>query len=269
MAAEEKKKVVPDPPCCRIPWCRENVNDSCLCAGVGRLGFDMMDDHRRGIFLVLTFFAIIATVLSVIPLVSMSSDKDTVKDTYWTYGEFSDKSEIYISIKTVVLEANGANGTSINDKYNWDSDSCDDFGDDSSYCDDCEEACILVRRTVIANLATIWLTISTNYKRTDKASDLNFTKCMAIFSGTVSSIVMISALSIYSDQCYSKLPDKTADGLSIDYSYGPGFICLLFPQVFKLIEVVFNIATPVPKQMKPILAGLHEPLSPDDVYADF
>jgi hypothetical protein len=51
----------------------------------------------------------------------MSTDKDVVKDTYWTYGSVShDNSEIFLSIKTVVVElsANEFHGE-INDKYNW------------------------------------------------------------------------------------------------------------------------------------------------------
>jgi hypothetical protein len=152
-----------------------------------------------------------------------------------------------------------------------DSEDCYDFGDDTKYCQDCEDASRTVRRTVVVNLLTIWLTISTNYKRSDRGSDLNFTKFSSIFTGLLSSIVMMSALASYSDQCYSEFPGHTRTGLSIDYSYGPGFVCLLFPQVFKLIEVVFNFATPVPQQLKPILESLSEPLTcdSDDYYSDF
>jgi hypothetical protein len=150
-----------------------------------------------------------------------------------------------------------------------DDDNCEDFGANTDYCQDCEDACIVVRRIVIINLISIWMTVTTNYKRSDRGSDLNFTKFMAIFTGLLSSIVMLSALVTYSDQCFSELPDKTKDGLSVEYSYGPGFICLLFPQVFKLVEVVFNFATPVPQQLKPILEGLNEPLTGHDMYSDF
>jgi hypothetical protein len=67
----------------------------------------------------MTFLAVVASVLSIVPFVSMSSDEGYVKDTYWTYGEVSDKSEIYISIKTIVLEGTDSNGSAINEKYNW------------------------------------------------------------------------------------------------------------------------------------------------------
>jgi hypothetical protein len=74
---------------------------------------------------------------------------------------------------------------------------------------------------------------------------------MAVFTGTFSSIVMLTALLTYSNECYSSLPEKTADGLPIDYSLGPGFSCLLFPQIFKILEVIINLSTPVPQASKP------------------
>lgn len=151
------------------------------------------------------------------------------------------------------------------------SDACYEFGDNTDYCQDCEDACDVVMRTCIANFITILPTIMTNYKRSHRGSDLNFTKFTAIFTGTLSSIIMLSALSTFSDQCYDSLPNHTREGLPIDYSYGPGFVCLLFPQVFKLIEVVFNLVTPVPQKLRPVLESLNEPLSPngDDMYSDF
>lgn len=78
-----------------------------------------------------------------------------------------------------------------------DSDSCYDFGDDTEYCEDCGDASVTIRTTVIANMITICLTISTNYKRSERGSDLNFTKFCAVFSGLLSSIVMMSALVSY------------------------------------------------------------------------
>lgn len=68
----------------------------------------------------LTFFAVVATVLSIVPLVSMSTDKKVVKDTYWTYGKISeDNSEVYFGIRTVVVEFTGPNGTEVEEKFNW------------------------------------------------------------------------------------------------------------------------------------------------------
>lgn len=44
---EENKKVVPDPPCCQIQCCRGYFNDSCICTGLGRIGFSLLDENRR------------------------------------------------------------------------------------------------------------------------------------------------------------------------------------------------------------------------------
>jgi len=76
--------------------------------------------HTRWIMRTMTVLAVIATVLSIIPVVSMSTDKGTVKDTYWTYGKVSaDNSEVYFSINIVVIETTGPNDTAVNDKYDW------------------------------------------------------------------------------------------------------------------------------------------------------
>lgn len=69
----------------------------------------------------MTFLAIVASVLSVVPVLSMSTRTDIVKNTYWTHGKVeSDNSEIFLSIKTVVLEMSSTdNSTAINNKFNW------------------------------------------------------------------------------------------------------------------------------------------------------
>ena len=73
----------------------------------------------RWIMRTMTVMAVVATVLSIIPVVSMSSDKDVVKDTYWTYAKATDNSEFYFSISVVVAEAYGPNNTYIDDKFRW------------------------------------------------------------------------------------------------------------------------------------------------------
>jgi hypothetical protein len=68
---------------------------------------------------------------------------------------------------------------------------------------------------------------------------------------------------VYTSDCYDNLPNETTDGRGIDYSLGPGFICLLIPQIFKPIEVIVNILTPVVKDNDESSGnGLHEKLRP-------
>lgn len=68
---------------------------------------------------------------------------------------------------------------------------------------------------------------------------------MTILSGTISTLTILISLSTYQAECYSNFPDKSDTGVTIDYSLGPGFICLLIPQIFKPFEVLVNILTPV------------------------
>ena len=89
-------------------------NDIYLCISVLFLSL-------RWIMRALSLLAVVASVLSIIPLVSMSSDKSVIKDTYWTYAEVqNDGTEMYLSIKTVVLEFSATEthpATTV--KYTW------------------------------------------------------------------------------------------------------------------------------------------------------
>jgi hypothetical protein len=116
------------------------------------------------------------------------------------------------------------------------------------YCDDCKKACAKVFRSIIVNLITLIPAITGNIKRSTHAGDLNCTKFMTILSGTISTLTILISLSTYQTGCYTNFPDETDSGLSISYSLGPGFICLLIPQLFKPIEVLINILTPVGKK---------------------
>ena len=71
---------------------------------------------------------------------------------------------------------------------------------------------------------------------------------MTILSGTISTLTILISLATYQTECYVNFPSKTGTGETITYSLGPGFICLLIPQLFKPIEVIINILTPVSKK---------------------
>ena len=73
---------------------------------------------------------------------------------------------------------------------------------------------------------------------------------MTILSGTLSTLTILISLSTYQTGCYSNFPNETDTGENISYSLGPGFICLLIPQLFKPIEVLINILTPVGKRVE-------------------
>jgi hypothetical protein len=87
--------------------------------------------------------------------------------------------------------------------------------------------------------------ITGNIKRSTPSGDLNCTKLMTILSGLISTFTILISLSTYQTECYVNFPDESDNGATISYSLGPGFICLLIPQLFKPLEVMINILTPV------------------------
>jgi hypothetical protein len=233
--------LLPDPPCCKIPGARSGCNDSSVCTKVAELGFDSLDRNRKPIFLTLGCLSVIVTILAIIPMASLSLSTQDVKNTYWTRGEFGDTT-FYIGLNKIVVESGGST-----EWLRWDDAECDQlFSEGNDACSECKAACADIVRIVILNFFVIAMTITSNLKRSTREGDLNCTKCMAIFSGTVSSIVMLFSLATFSEGCYYNLPGSTAEGQDITYSQGPSFVCLVIPQIFKLTEVIFHILTPVP-----------------------
>ena len=157
------------------------------------------------------------------------------------------------------------NSNSGTESFSWKNDKCDEsvlFDDD--YCHDCKDAVSSVYRSVIINFITLIPAVSGNLKRSTRAGDLNFTKFATILSGTVSTLTILISLSLYQRKCLEELPDETDEGASIDYTLGPGFICLLIPQILKPIEVLVNVLTPVVKDIKDLSAKLN----PDERNSD-
>lgn len=85
---------------------------------------------------------------------------------------------------------------------------------------------------------------------------------MTILSGLISTLTILISLSTYQAECYSNFPSETDNGATITYTLGPGFVCLLIPQLFKPIEVIINLLTPVPKKKSD--NGLHEHFDMDN-----
>lgn len=145
--------------------------------------------------------------------------------------------------------------------FSWVNDDCDNsVFEDESYCEDCQKACSSIYRAIIVNFLTLIPAVSGNLKRSTRAGDLNFTKFATIMSGTISTLSILVSLSLYQQDCYQNLPNELENGSNIDYKLGPGFICLLIPQILKPIEVLVNVLTPVVKDSDDDPNGLKEKL---------
>lgn len=253
--------LLPDPPCCRVKQAA-SCNESGLCNKVGQFGFSYFHVNRAWIFITLALASFTVTIVSIIPIVSMSHTNDDVKNTYWTKGEYGD-TEFFVGLEKVVFIVDGSEQS-----FLWSDDECDMLlSSGADACDECEAACNRVVIVVAMNIIIIAVTIASNTKRSTASGDLNCTKFMAIFSGIVSSIIMLSSLSIFSDGCYYNLPENTESGDSVSYSHGPSFVCIVVPQLFKIFEAIIHVVTPVPPRILNTNADLKQLFLPRDGHA--
>mmetsp|Transcript_3947 Transcript_3947/g.6178 ORF Transcript_3947/g.6178 Transcript_3947/m.6178 type:complete len:266 (+) Transcript_3947:90-887(+) len=233
---------VPDPVCCVCPGVRRLCEESSCCGKVGTTGFDFFDRHRRPIMLFMALLAVVSTALSVVPVVSTSTKRSVVMNSFWTQGKIhSENTMFFVGLKAVVVD----DGDSVV-SYEWDSSECSNVDSGNrGFCDKCKDACDATFKVVIVNLITSIPTIMTDLKRSTREGDMNCQKFMAILTGIVSTLTTLSSLSLFLDGCFRHLPDSTTAGNTVSYSLGPGFICLLIPQIIKPLDVIVNIMTPV------------------------
>lgn len=87
-------------------------------------------------------------------------------------------------------------------------------------------------------------TLMTDFQRSTRKGDLNCQKFMAIFTGILGTITNLTALSSYSAECYTNLPEEYF-GLQMTYHLGPAFNCMLVATILKPIDVLIHLLTPV------------------------
>jgi hypothetical protein len=245
---------VPDPIFCSIPGARNQCDRSSFCNKIGKIGLPFFDSNRKYIMLSMAFLALVSAVLSVIPVLSISHRQLVVMNTAWTIGNVGNNElHFYVGLSTVVVDTNNTMTS-----YDWESARCTSI--DSSnrdYCDQCNVACDSTIRVAIINLLTSIPTITTDLKRSTKKGDLNCQKFMALFTGILGTITTLSSISLFLDGCFRHLPEYDAQGKTIIYTLGPGFICLLIPQVLKPLDVLVNLLTPVEQREERYLSEDH------------
>lgn len=270
----DRSMYIGDPICCKIiPGARgKYCNDSYCCNRLGRWGIHYFDVHRKPIMLFMTFLAVISAITSLIPLISISHNSKVVMDTYWTRGNIntmtwqsnrttippgqswdivettkSSTTNLYIGLTAIIYESNDHIAS-----YRWENTNCTLLNPSiRDYCNECHQACEATISVTIINFITSLPTITTNLKRSTPEGDLNCSKFMSILTGIIGTITTLSSISLFLDGCFRHLPEETIDGRTIEYSYGPGLICIIIPQILKPLDVLVNLMTPVSSQRMP------------------
>jgi hypothetical protein len=202
-----------------------------------------------------TFVTFVCMILTIIALVAVSDLDSYVKDTCWTYGEVSDGSKIYVGLNKIIITELGAPDQSIV----WGDSAChtlEQAGNELGFCEECRNECDAAVGVAIVSLVTILPTITTDIQRSTRKGDMNCQKFMGILTGVLGFFSTMAALSTYAGGCYRNLPTEY-NGITIDYSLGPGFICLLVATALKVIDVVANVFLPVVPYVE---LGLHTSL---------
>jgi len=198
-----------------------------------------------------TFVTFICMLLTIIALVAVSDIDSYIKDTCWTYGEVSDGSKIYVGLNKIIISEPNAPDQSIV----WGDSAChtlEQAGNDLGFCEECRTECDAAVGVAIVSLITIIPTITTDIQRSTRRGDMNCQKFMGILTGVLGFVSTLAALSTYAGGCYHNLPTEY-NGVRINYSLGPGFLCLLVATVLKIIDVVANVFLPVVPYTEPAL----------------
>ena len=87
-------------------------------------------------------------------------------------------------------------------------------------------------------------TLMTDFQRSTRKGDLNCQKFMAILTGILGTITNLIALSSYSAECYTNLPENYL-GFEMTYHLGPAFNCMLVATILKPFDVLIHFFTPV------------------------
>ena len=127
----------------------------------------------------------------------------------------------------------------------WNSASCDEIGVIAKdYCLECKDSSDASVGVAIVSLITILPTITTDIQRSTVRGDMNCQKFMGIFTGVLGCVSTIAALSAYAGACFKNLPEEF-NTHTIEYKYGPGFVCLLFATILKVFDIICHVIMPV------------------------
>jgi hypothetical protein len=235
-----------EPPCCKIACFRYLCESNYLCKFSGKIGLKIFEDYRAPIMLVTAFLAALSTTLILVAVVAMSYDNETVKNTCWTYGETDQGNKIWVGLNEFVTEING-----VEKSTGWRSTDCED-----GYCNDCKTVCLESISFAAMNLITSIPNIKGAIERSTVNGDRNCEKNFQLITGAVGFFTSLASLTVYADGCARNLPDELISGHSIDYEFGPGFICLLIATLLLPFNFFANLLLPVPDKNETLKTSL-------------
>ncbi|KAK3249714.1 hypothetical protein CYMTET_40869 [Cymbomonas tetramitiformis] len=221
---------------------------SFCCIPVGHIGLKILDKQRKPVMAVMVVLKIVALVLSIVAACGAATDSDTVKAVSWTHGEVKEfGGDIYIALNAYYLT--GGNQSRL---MKWEDEGCDASEasqDSQDLCKNCKSAATGTVLAAIAGVITKIPGISNCLTRGGvffKMSDSPKSKFMAVLTGLIQPIVLLTSALSYGQYCYADLPDHI-NGTDVDYSNGPGYVSVLIAIVLDIFVAIIHIITPCPE----------------------
>jgi len=209
------------------------------------MGFSFGTKYRSWIMLAATIITAISIILNVVAIVSISQDRVDIENSSWTLGISEEgngvESKIFFGISGIVFSS-GSSGTE--EYISWNDVRCSNFNEDA--CNRCKGIATGSGTTAIIALITALLALNTDIQRSTEDGDLNCAKMKVMITGALRFFNTFYSISTWVNECNRNLPSFNAMGGKINYTAGPGLVCLITATLLIAVDVMLHILVPVP-----------------------
>jgi len=227
------------------------TNDNFICHIFGNVGFPYFDKKRKlwmGLAMWSTLFAMFVTAVGAL---SLSTDKDIVRSTYWVYVEATNSTErtryflglrsiVYVQgndVKSERLDTDLIVGTLPGSK-----------GKDpmrKALLDSCADSAQASALGALLSCVTLIFALIGTMNRMRFSSDANVQKALGLITDTWGAFCLCFTLFNFYFDCYADLPSSVED-FSIRKRWGPAWYCYVFCALSGIIRAWAHWVTPTP-----------------------
>ena len=227
------------------------TNDNFVCHIFGNVGFPYFDKKRKlwmGLAMWSTLFAMFVTAVGAL---SLSTDKDIVRNTYWVYVEATNSTErtrYFLGLRSIVI----VSGDDVrSDRLDTDlivgtlpgKRSEDPMRE--ALLKSCADSAQASALGALLSCVTLIFALVGTMNRMRFSSDANVQKALGLITDTWGAFCLCFTLFNFYFDCYADLPSSVED-FRISKRWGPAWYCYLFCALSGIIRAWAHWVTPVP-----------------------
>ena len=227
------------------------TNDNFVCHIFGNVGFPYFDKKRKlwmGLAMWSTLFAMFVTAVGAL---SLSTDKDIVRSTYWVYVEATNSTErtrYFLGLRSIVYIQGGdvrserldtdlivgtLPGTKRTDPMR------------EALLKSCADSAQASALGALLSCVTLIFALIGTMNRMRFSSDANVQKALGLITDTWGAFCLCFTLFNFYFDCYADLPSSVED-FQIRKRWGPAWYCYLFCALSGIIRAWAHWVTPTP-----------------------